>query len=100
MFKQSDKPEHDNLDKVITDALDRTNTFNVETDEFGKSTKHVSSLIEAKAKLVEAESKTKITPQQVLGIAATSATALVLANFERTAIITTKAMQFLRQIKF
>lgn len=100
MFNKSDKPEHDTLDEVISDALDRANTFNAETDEFGKATKHVTSLIEAKAKLVEAESKTKITPQQVLGIAATSVTALVLANFERTMIITTKAMQFVRQIKF
>ena len=100
MFNKSDKPEHDSLDEVIADALDRTNTFNVETDEFGKSTKHVSALIEAKAKLTEAEAKTKITPQQVLGIAATSVTALVLANFERTAVITTKAMQFIRQVKF
>ena len=100
MFKQSDKPEHNTLDEVIADALDRTNTFNVETDEFGKSTKHVSALIEAKAKLTEAEAKTKITPQQLMGIAATSVTALVLANFERTAVITTKAMQFVRQIKF
>ena len=100
MFNKSDKPERDTLDEVIADALDRTNTFNVETDEFGKSTKHVSALIEAKAKLTEAEAKTKITPQQVLGIAATSVTALVLANFERTAVITTKAMQFIRQVKF
>ena len=100
MFNKSDKPEHNSLDEVIADALDRTNTFNVETDEFGKSTKHVSALIEAKAKLTEAEAKTKITPQQVLGIAATSVTALVLANFERTSVITTKAMQFIRQVKF
>lgn len=100
MFKQSDKPEHDTLDEVIADALDRANTFDAEKDEFTKATKNVVALIEAKAKLTEAEAKTKVTPQQVVAIVATSVTALVLANFERTAVITTKAMQFIRQVKF
>lgn len=79
------------LDLEIERAIKEMAKMDVQTEQYAQATANLKSLFESKS----LESKWTISPDMVLGVGANLLGILLILNYERLGIITSKAITFL-----
>ena len=88
MFTKTTEPSE--LDKVITQLLEDMQDTSTDTEEYAKMVDHLTKLY----KLKETDLPKRVSPESWAAIAGNLAGILLILNFERAGVVTSKALGF------
>lgn len=95
MFSFNTKVEPTNLDEAIDAVLSRMKDFTAETEEYKSMVERLDTLYKCKALI----GPQRLSPDAILGAAASIAGIVAILNFEKVGVITTKALGFVLKAK-
>jgi hypothetical protein len=90
--------EKPTLDKAIENLLAEMAGHDGDSDEFSKCVDQLAKLYDIK-KSIEKDNKKIVSYDQLLAVAGNLAGILLILNFERAGVVTTKALSFVSKIK-
>lgn len=93
-FKFITKDENKkNLQAEINSALEEMSVMHVDADEYTKAAENVEKLFKAKSY------EDKLSRDAILGAAVSVASIVLILNFEKAGVVTSKAMQFIQKTR-
>jgi hypothetical protein len=91
MLNFDNKPHDEALDEVISSILTDLNSLNADDEEYDAASAQLVRLMELKMKI---NPSWRPSPDAIVGVIGTIITALVVLNFEKVGVITSKAFTF------
>lgn len=94
MFKKAKKQSQ--TDEVIKEVLDELQGLDPYSEQYTAAVKNLEVLMKAKA---QQEGQSKVSPDALLAVGGNLAGILLILNFERLGVVTSKALSFVMKAK-